>query len=63
MKRCLSFSSVIFYQKYVDAQAYMEVVDPRLIQFELRNFKYVSQKSVIVIFAEYMWYVCLFDGV
>jgi len=27
----------------------------RLIQFELRNFEYVSQKSAIAIFAEYMW--------
>jgi hypothetical protein len=28
----------------------------RLIQFELRNFEYVSQKSVIAIFAEYLWW-------
>ena len=29
-------------------------VDMRFIQFELRNFKYFRQKSVIVIFAQYM---------
>ena len=29
-------------------------VDMRFIQFELRNFKHLSQKSVIVIFAQYI---------
>ena len=29
-------------------------VDMRFIQFELRNFKHFCQKSVIVIFAQYI---------
>lgn len=34
---------------------YFNRIYMRFMQFELRNFEYISQKWVIVIFTEYMW--------